>query len=100
VTGVGSAFSLAYRAATRLAIRSAAELAAPSQAARQDIRRFYGIELPAEAVLPHGVGAQFFSLSGRPRPPGLDLPDRYILHVGTRRPHKNQRGVKAGDDGA
>jgi glycosyltransferase involved in cell wall biosynthesis len=86
-----SAFSLAYRAATRLAIRSAAALAAPSQAARRDIRRFYGAELPAEAVLPHGVGAQFFSLRGRPRPAGLCLPDRYILHVGAQRPHKNQR---------
>jgi glycosyltransferase involved in cell wall biosynthesis len=86
-----SAFSLAYGAATRLAVRSAAALAAPSLAARHDIRRFYGAELPAEAILPHGVGAQFFALSGRPRPPGLDLPDRYVLHVGVRRPHKNQR---------
>ena len=86
-----SAFSLAYRTATRLAIRSAAALATPSQSARRDIRRFYGAELPAEAVLPHGVGAQFFSLQGRPRPAGLGLPDRYILHVGVQRPHKNQR---------
>jgi glycosyltransferase involved in cell wall biosynthesis len=86
-----SAFSLAYGAATRLAVRSAAALATPSQAARCDIRRFYGAELPAEAILPHGVSAQFFSVAGRPRPPGHDLPDRYILHVGVRRPHKNQR---------
>lgn len=86
----GPAFSPAYRAATRLAIRSAAALAAPSEATRDDLRRFYGIELPPECVLPHGVGAQFFALPGRsrPRPPGL--PERYILHVGARRPHKNQ----------
>jgi glycosyltransferase involved in cell wall biosynthesis len=37
------------------------------------------------------VGAQFFSRPGRPRPAGLGLPDRYILHVGAQRPHKNQR---------
>jgi glycosyltransferase involved in cell wall biosynthesis len=86
-----SAFSLAYRAATRMAIRSAAALAAPSQAARRDIRRYYGAELPDTAVLPHGVGAQFFALRGRPRAAGLSLPDRYILHVGAQRPHKNQR---------
>ncbi len=86
-----SVFSRVYRAATRQAIRSAAALATPSEAARRDIRRFYGAELPAEAVLPHGVGAQFFSLRGRPRPAGLSLPDRYILHVGSQRPHKNQR---------
>ena len=86
-----SPFSLTYSAATRLAVRSSAVLATPSQASREDIHRFYGTELPAEAMLPHGVGAQFFSLTGRPRPPGADLPDRYILHVGARRPHKNQR---------
>ncbi len=86
-----SAFSRAYRAATRIAIRSAAALATPSQAARRDIRRFYGAEIPDEAVLPHGVGAQFFSRPGRSRPRRLSLPDRYILHVGAQRPHKNQR---------
>ncbi|MGD0602299.1 MAG: glycosyltransferase family 1 protein [Streptosporangiaceae bacterium] len=86
-----SAFSLAYRTATRLAIRAAAALATPSQAARRDIRRFYRAEVPDGAVLPHGVGPQFFSLAGRPRPAGPGLPDRYILHVGAQRPHKNQR---------
>jgi glycosyltransferase involved in cell wall biosynthesis len=111
--GGGRAFSLAYGAATRVAARAADAIAVPSQAARRDLRRFYGIELPAEAIVPHGVGAQFFppdspespespdspeSPAGpdslarpRPRPPGLDLPDRYILHVGAQRPHKNQR---------
>lgn len=84
-----SAFSLAYRAATRLAIRSAARLAAPSRATQQDLHRFYGVQIPAAAIVPHGVGSQFFSLSGRSRPPGL--PERYILHVGAQRPHKNQR---------
>jgi glycosyltransferase involved in cell wall biosynthesis len=89
----GRAFSLAYRVATRLAARSATTLAVPSEAARQDLRRFYGIELPAEAIVPHGVGAQFFPPPGgsRPRPRGLDLPQRYVLHVGAQRPHKNQR---------
>ncbi len=86
-----SAFSVAYRTATRLAIWSAAALATPSQASRRDICRFYGAELPDEAVLPHGVGPQFFSLRDRHRPSGLVLPDRYILHVGAQRPHKNQR---------
>jgi glycosyltransferase involved in cell wall biosynthesis len=87
----GRAFGLAYRAATRLAARSADVIAVPSQAARVDLRRFYGIEPPAEAIVPHGVGPQFFAPNGRKRPPGLDLPDRYILHVGAQRPHKNQR---------
>jgi len=86
----GSAFSLAYQAATRLAIRSAVAIAVPSEATRDDLRRFYGTELPPGCVLPHGVGARFFASPGqsRSRPPGL--PARYILHVGARRPHKNQ----------
>jgi glycosyltransferase involved in cell wall biosynthesis len=88
--GGGPVFSPVYRAATRLAIRSTAALAAPSEATRDDLRRFYGIELLPECVLPHGVGAQFFALAGRSRPRLPGLPERYILHVGARRPHKNQ----------
>ena len=43
-----SAFSVAYPAATRLAIRSAAALATLSAATQQDIRRFYRVELPPQ----------------------------------------------------
>lgn len=86
-----SARLLAYRAASRLAVRSATPLVAPSEATREDIRRFYGLELPPRAVLPHGVGERFFALGHRPRPALPDLPARYILHVGAQRPHKNQR---------
>ena len=54
-------------------------------------RRFYGVKLPHEAIVPYGVGAQFFSVTGRYASSRADLPERYILHVGARRPHKNQR---------
>jgi glycosyltransferase involved in cell wall biosynthesis len=90
-TGGRSAFSVAYGAATRLAIWSATALAAPSHAAMHDINHFYKPGLHAGSVLPHGVSDGFFTLAGRPRPPDLHLPDRYILHVGAQRPHKNQR---------
>jgi len=86
-----SPFSMVYTTATRLAVRSAAALATLSAASRQDIRRFYKVELPASAILSAGVSRRWFSVAGRPRPAGLDLPDRYILHVGAQRPHKNQR---------
>ncbi|MGP0028213.1 MAG: glycosyltransferase family 4 protein [Streptosporangiaceae bacterium] len=88
-----TAFSLAYSAFSRLAVRSATALAVPSESSRGDIRRFYGLNLPAEAVLPHGVGAQFFSFTDRSSSIGVNahLPKRYVLHVGARRPHKNQR---------
>ncbi len=85
-----TAFSVTYSAFTRMAVRSATALACPSEASRSDIQRFYRAVLPAEAVLPHGVGTQFFSLSTGPRPTSVQLPGRYILHVGARRPHKNQ----------
>ena len=85
-----TAFSVAYTAASRLAVRSATALACPSEASRSEIRHFYRADLPPEAVLPHGVGAQFFALADRPRPVDPELPPRYILHVGARRPHKNQ----------
>jgi glycosyltransferase involved in cell wall biosynthesis len=94
-----SAFSLAYRTMTRLAIRSSSILLVSTDATRRDITQFYGVELPAEAIVPYGVGAQFFSVRDRlragatRRPEGL--PSRYILHVGARRPHKNQRVLVA-----
>lgn len=86
-----SAFSLAYGAATRLAMHSAASLLTPSKATAHDIDRFYGVKLAPEAIVPYGVGAQFFSVIGRSPHSRADLPERYILHVGARRPHKNQR---------
>lgn len=85
-----TAFSVTYGTFSRLAVRSATALACPSEASRSDIQRFYLADLPAEAVLPHGVGTQFFSLSTTPQMASPELSGRYILHVGARRPHKNQ----------
>ena len=85
-----TAFSMTYGAVSRLAVRSATALACPSEASRSDIQRFYRTDLPPAAVVPHGVSTQFFSLSIRPQPVSAELPGRYILHVGARRPHKNQ----------
>lgn len=91
--GGRSAFSATYGGATRRAIRSSAEVLAPTEATRQDIERFCGVTLPEEAVIPYGVDAKFFSVrtraAGHGRPDGL--PGRYILHVGTRRPEMNQK---------
>jgi glycosyltransferase involved in cell wall biosynthesis len=90
-----SAFSVLYRLASRLAIRSSAAVLVPTHATRRDVQRFYGITLADEAVIPWGVGAQFFAVGTRVgrRPAGL--PDRYVLHVGARRPHKNQKVLVA-----
>jgi glycosyltransferase involved in cell wall biosynthesis len=90
-----SAFSVTYRMATRLAIRSSTAVLVPSHATRRDIRRFYRVKLQDEAVIPWGVGHQFFSVRTRGGSCPEGLPDRYILHVGARRPHKNQKVLVA-----
>jgi len=93
--GGRSAFSVAYRMATRLALRSSAAVLVPSHATRRDIRRFYRVKLPGESVVPWGVGYQFFTVRTRGGSCPDGLPDRYILHVGARRPHKNQKVLVA-----
>lgn len=85
-----SAFSVAYRMATRLAIRSSAAVLAPTQATRRDIARFYGVTLGDEAVAPNTVGPVLRRPGAGRAPPGRAA-GRYILHVGARRPHKNQQ---------
>ena len=90
-SGERSWFIHAYRASTRLVIYVTSILATISEASRREIKSFYGVTLGPEAVLSPGVGQEFFDAPGRPRPAGLDLPERYILHVGIRRPHKNQQ---------
>jgi len=86
-----TAFSVAHRMATRLAIRSSAAVLAPTQATRRDIARFYGVTLGDEAVAPNAVGAQFSAARARAGHRLAGPPGRYILHVGARRPHKNQQ---------
>jgi glycosyltransferase involved in cell wall biosynthesis len=88
----GRALFLArYRLATRLALRSASTVATVSEATRRDLHRFYGVDLPHENVIPHGVSLRFFATQDQPDPRPAGLPRRYVLHVGVRRPHKNQR---------
>ncbi len=91
-------FRAGYRAATWLALHRASEVATVSVAAARQLRRFYGVAVAPDAVLPHGVGEQFHALgrdraqasgTGGPRPAGVPA-GRYVLHVGVRRPHKNQ----------
>jgi glycosyltransferase involved in cell wall biosynthesis len=77
-----------YRAATRLALSRADVVTTISQATRNDLRKFYGVHVGDDGVIPHAVGTQFWVAGGRDSPP-RDLPGRYVLHVGVRRPHKN-----------
>ncbi len=83
----GHRFKLAYKLATRVALARATAVATVSQATRGELRRLYGVVLDDEAVVPHGVGEQFLALGGLSTPPSTG--DRYVLHVGIQRPHKN-----------
>jgi glycosyltransferase involved in cell wall biosynthesis len=86
----GRAFALAYRMATRTALARATAVATISQATRSELARLYGLSLPADAVVPHGVGKQFLALGRATTKPSTGSPRaRFVLHVGVHRPHKN-----------
>jgi glycosyltransferase involved in cell wall biosynthesis len=77
-----------YRAATRLALARSDAIATISQATRADLCRVYGVHVDDAGVIPHAVGAQFDTAEGTRS--AAEVPSPYVLHVGVRRPHKNQ----------
>ncbi len=76
----------------RLAIRSADAFVAISQATAQDFQTLYHIPASRITITPLAADPIF-----RPQPPEiiaalrqrLDLPDHYLLYVGSNKPHKN-----------
>ncbi|SCL24190.1 alpha-1,3-rhamnosyl/mannosyltransferase [Micromonospora rhizosphaerae] len=78
-----------YRLATRMALARADAVATISHASRRDLRRHYGLAIDEENVMPHAVGDQFRIGADDRTPRPANLPSRYILHVGVRRPHKD-----------
>ena len=82
----------ATRAITGIALRRATAMTAPSRAALADIRRHYPAA-PNPTLIPNGVDLKQF---GRAPAGGAlevrvqyQLPEKFILAVGARRPHKN-----------
>ena len=77
---------------TRYAVRHASRLIAVSQATKNDLVRLYGADEQRVDVVHHGVDraqgtghrGQFEQLRAR-----LQLPERYILSIGTIQPRKN-----------
>src|SRR5439155_9698323 len=77
---------------TRGAVRHASRLIAVSQATKDDLVRLYGADAQRVDVVHHGVDraqgtgdrGQFEQLRAR-----LQLPERYILSIGTIQPRKN-----------
>jgi glycosyltransferase involved in cell wall biosynthesis len=64
----------------------------PSKASAMAVQQFHHVTVPASQVVEWGVAQAFgFGFGKRKvqQVDGVDLPDRYYLHVGARRPHKN-----------
>lgn len=78
-----------YMAHTALIMRRS-RIFTRSVASARDIERFYGVPVADQEVIPGGVDADFADGAIRIERVGdVDLPGRYILQVGARRPHKN-----------
>ncbi len=88
----------AYRLLTALVVRTN-RVITPSLASARAIEHFYRVPAARIGLVPNGVDAAFAVAAG-PDPEdvaiaatrvALGLPDRYLLQVGARRPHKNLR---------
>ncbi len=81
-----------YRALLRRALQNATGVLTPSEAAAADLRTHCAIGRDRVCVTPYAVEDRF-----QPAGPGavgalrrrLGLPERYVLYVGTNKPHKN-----------
>ncbi len=88
----------AYLALHRLAARAARRIVADSAATRADLARFVGVPEERITVVPLGIDERFRSVPGGEDGAGVAraaalvgvaLPERYLLHVGINKPHKN-----------
>ncbi len=83
---------LAYWLGVRLALAAARRVIVPSQASLADLRRFFRGAARRAVVIPDAAAPEFERASpeaiARVRERYRIAP-RYILHVGSRRPHKN-----------
>jgi glycosyltransferase involved in cell wall biosynthesis len=89
----GRALRASYRCATAIALRRATEVVTVSEATRASLEHHYGVRVPRQNVVPNGVDPGFARRCDRAdvavARSRLGLPERYMLHVGVHRPHKN-----------
>ena len=82
----------AYRANTMRTLRQAVAVVVPSQTTAALLPAFYG-RVPPATVCPNGVDPMFWQVGESAVAAAratFGLPERYVLHVGARRLHKNQ----------
>ncbi len=83
---------LSYRVAVGLAVRAARRIIVPSQATRADLLRLYAPPNDRVEVIPEAAAPAFSpapETAVRRSRELLRVPQRYILHVGANKPHKN-----------
>ena len=83
---------IVYKVANKLAFRTASKVIAISETTRHDAIRLFGIGENRIQAIPLGVDTRFTASPG----PAVgevrrkyELPDQYVLYVGTNKPHKN-----------
>ena len=87
-----------YKVLTR-AVTKTSTILTPSRASADELARYYGLDIPPAHIIKWGVGQQFAAPAAN-RDQALSLmaagqvwsfspSDRYVLHVGAHRPHKN-----------
>lgn len=74
---------------TRYSALSAAHVIADSQATRRDLVQFYGVPEAKITVVYPGRDEALRRVDPAPVRAKYDLPERYILHIGTLQPRKN-----------
>ncbi len=74
---------------TRFSTGAARRVIADSIATRRDLRRFYGVPEERIAVVYPGRDETFTRVDPAPVRARYQLPDEYVLHVGTLQPRKN-----------
>lgn len=87
----GPAARLAFRVAHILAFRASVAIIVPSEATRADVERFFPASARKVVVVPAGaeISARLFAEEARALRQSLNLPARYVLYVGSNKPHKN-----------
>jgi glycosyltransferase involved in cell wall biosynthesis len=81
---------LAYRLAHALAFRAASAIVVPSHATGDDVARLFPRHAPKLHVIP--LGSSFVADEAAERSGdsvSAPIPGRFVLHVGTNKPHKN-----------
>ncbi len=81
-----------FRVMKRLAIRTADTIIAISNATAQDMQTFFGVDPTRLHVIPLAADRRFRPLSPTEQKSArtrMGLPERYVLYVGSNKPHKN-----------